>query len=89
MGHTYPARSVSSGNKDQQSLDFDPRAPVHVPDDCLDALPPDPALTELEQKREQLKAGTYRIQGTSIEAEVRRLTAVIGSPYQCRSSTEG
>jgi hypothetical protein len=57
----------------------DPRAPVHVPDDYLDALPPDPAITALEQEREQLKAGTYRIQGTSIEAEVRRLTAAIGS----------
>ncbi|KFY99119.1 hypothetical protein V500_01452 [Pseudogymnoascus sp. VKM F-4518 (FW-2643)] len=31
------------------------------------------------QEREQLKAGAYRIQGTSIEAEVRRLTAAIGS----------
>ncbi|KFZ24057.1 hypothetical protein V502_01469 [Pseudogymnoascus sp. VKM F-4520 (FW-2644)] len=29
--------------------------------------------------REQLKAGAYRLQGTSIEAEVRRLTAAIGS----------
>ncbi|OAF57260.1 hypothetical protein VC83_04818 [Pseudogymnoascus destructans] len=31
------------------------------------------------REREQLKAGAYRIQGTSIEAEVRRLTGAIGS----------
>ncbi|KAG9228633.1 hypothetical protein BJ875DRAFT_489673 [Amylocarpus encephaloides] len=61
------------------SLMCDPRAPVHVPDEYLAALPPDPIITALEQEREQLKAGAYRIQGTSIEAEVRRLTAAIGS----------
>jgi hypothetical protein len=61
------------------SLMCDPRAPVHVPDEYLAALPPDPVITALEQEREQLKAGAYRIQGTSIEAEVRRLTAAIGS----------
>lgn len=61
------------------SLMRDPRAPVHVPDDVLAALPPDPDIMALEQKREKLKAGAYRIQGTDIEPEVRRLTAVIGS----------
>jgi hypothetical protein len=61
------------------SLMRDPRAPVHVPDDVLAALPPDPDITALEQQREQLKAGAYRVQGTRVEAEVRRLTAAIGS----------
>ena len=61
------------------SLMRDPRAPVHVPDDVLAALPPDPDITALEQQREQLKAGAYRVQGTDVEAEVRRLTAAIGS----------
>jgi hypothetical protein len=61
------------------SLMRDPRAPVHVPDDVLAALPPDPDIVALEQRREELKAGAYRIQGTGIEAEVRRLTTEIGS----------
>jgi hypothetical protein len=61
------------------SLTRDPRAPVHVPDDVLAALPPDPDIVALEQQREELKAGVYRIQGTEVEAEVRRLTAEIGS----------
>ncbi|TVY12529.1 hypothetical protein LARI1_G009432 [Lachnellula arida] len=61
------------------SLMRDPRAPVHVPDDVLAALPPDPDITAFEQQREQLKAGTYRVQGTGVEAEVRRLTVAIGS----------
>ncbi|KAH9209210.1 hypothetical protein DL95DRAFT_438073 [Leptodontidium sp. 2 PMI_412] len=45
------------------SLMRDPRALVHVPD-VLAALPPDPR---------------DRIQGTEVEAEVRRLTAEIGT----------
>lgn len=61
------------------SLMRDPRAPVHVPDDVLAALPPDPDITALEQQREQLKAGAYRVQGTDVKAEVRRLTAAIGN----------
>ncbi len=60
------------------SLMCDPRAPVHVPDE-VPALPPDPVITALEQEREQLKAGAYRVHGTDIEAEIRRLTAAIGS----------
>ncbi|KAH7418717.1 hypothetical protein BKA64DRAFT_730274 [Cadophora sp. MPI-SDFR-AT-0126] len=59
------------------SLMRDPRAPVHVPDDVLAAFPPDPRITDLEEKRAQLKAGAYRIQGTEVEAEVRRLTSEI------------
>jgi len=61
------------------SLMRDPRAPVHVPDDVLAALSPDPDITALEQQREQLKTGAYSVQGTDVEAEVRRLTAAIGS----------
>ncbi|TVY14767.1 hypothetical protein LARI1_G008250 [Lachnellula arida] len=61
------------------SLMRDPRAPVHVPDDVLAALPLDPDITAFEQQREQLKAGTYRVQGTGVEAEVRRLTVAISS----------
>ena len=53
----------------------DPRAPVHVPNDVLAALPPDPRI--VEQQRAQLKAGAYRIQGTEVEAEVQRLTTEI------------
>ncbi|KFZ11199.1 hypothetical protein V501_04872 [Pseudogymnoascus sp. VKM F-4519 (FW-2642)] len=61
------------------SLMCDPRAPVHVPDEVLAALPPNPIITALEQEREQLKAGAYRIQGTSIKREVQRLTSAISS----------
>jgi len=60
------------------SLMRDPRAPVHVPDDILAAFPPDPRIADLEEQRAQLKAGAYRIQGTEVEAEVRRLTSEIG-----------
>jgi hypothetical protein len=55
------------------SLICDSRALVHVPKEVLAALPPNPVITALKQEREQLKAGAYRIQGTSIEAEVQRL----------------
>ena len=61
------------------SLTRDPRAPVHVPDDVLAALPPDPNIVALEQQRDRLKDGVYRIQGTVVEAEVRRLTTAIGT----------
>src|SRR5271154_6891087 len=53
------------------SLMRDPRAPVQVPDDVLAALPPDPEITALEQQREQLKDGVYRVRGTDVEAEQR------------------
>ncbi len=45
----------------------------------LAVLPPEPDTTALERAREQLKAGAYRVQGTEVEAEVRRLTTLIGS----------
>jgi hypothetical protein len=48
------------------SLIQDPRAPIHVPNDVLAALPPDLDITALEQEREKLKAGAYRIQGTDV-----------------------
>jgi hypothetical protein len=60
------------------SLIRDPRALIHVPDDVLTALPLDPSIVNLEQQQVELKAGAYRIQGTEVEAEVRRLTAEIG-----------
>ncbi|KAH6661772.1 FluG domain-containing protein [Halenospora varia] len=66
------------------SLIRDPRAPVHVPDDVLAALSPDPRIVDLEQQRAQLKAGAYRIQGTEVEAEVRRLTAEIADYFRRR-----
>lgn len=56
------------------SLMRDPRAPVQVPNDVLAAIPPDPNIVVFEQQREKLKAENFRI-----EAEVRRLTAEIGS----------
>lgn len=59
------------------SLMRDPRAPVHVPDDVFAALPSDLYIVDLEQQRAQLKAGAYRIQGTEVEAQVRRFTAEI------------
>ena len=61
------------------SLMRDPRAPVHVPNDVLAALPPNQDIIALEQRRDELKAGAYRVQGTDVETEVRRLTTAIGS----------
>ncbi|KAG4430542.1 hypothetical protein IFR05_013980 [Cadophora sp. M221] len=61
------------------SLMRDPRAPIHVADDVLAALPPDPNITALKQKREKLKASAYKVQGTDVEAEVRRLITAISS----------
>ena len=45
-----------------------------VPDDVFTVLPPDPSIVV----REQPKAGAYRIRGTDVEAEVRRLTTTVG-----------
>jgi hypothetical protein len=61
------------------SLIRDPRALVHVPDNVLAALPPDPDITALKQQRKQLKAGAYKVQRTDIKAEVQRLIAAISS----------
>lgn len=45
----------------------------------LAAFPPNPDIAALELKREQLKGGVYKVQGTDIEADVRRLTTEISS----------
>ena len=39
----------------------DPRAPIHVPDDVLAALPPDPDIIALELEREKLKTNIYKV----------------------------
>jgi hypothetical protein len=61
------------------SLMRDPRAPIYVPDNVLAVLPPDLDITALEQEREKLKAGVYRVQGTDIEVKVWRLITTISS----------
>lgn len=66
------------------SLMRDPRAPVHVPDDVLAALPPDPSIMALEEERAKLKAGAFRIQGTEVEPEVRRLNLAISAAKKKR-----
>ncbi|ESZ91660.1 FluG domain-containing protein [Sclerotinia borealis F-4128] len=57
----------------------DPRAPINVPNDVLAALPPDPYITALEQERHKLKGASYRIEGTEIKKEVRRLSNAIAT----------
>lgn len=62
------------------SLTRDPRAPksvVDVPEAVFEALPADPEIVELEERRELLKDGAYQIRGTLVEDEVRSLTAEI------------
>ena len=62
------------------SLTRDPRAPksvADVPEAVFEALPADPEIVELEERRELLKDGAYQIRGTSVEDEVRSLTAEI------------
>ncbi|KAG4269065.1 hypothetical protein FPRO04_12297 [Fusarium proliferatum] len=57
------------------SLTRDPRATADmVPDEVWTNLPPDPEIVELEEQREQLKQGKYRIEGHENEEEIRRLT---------------
>jgi hypothetical protein len=48
-----------------------------VPEAVFEALPADPEIVELEQRRELLKDGAYQIRGKSVEDEVRSLTAEI------------
>ncbi|KJZ70767.1 hypothetical protein HIM_09851 [Hirsutella minnesotensis 3608] len=60
------------------SLTRDPKAKQNmVPDKVLRNLPPDPEIVALEEKREQLKKGRYRIQGAEHEEEIRQLTRSI------------
>lgn len=48
-----------------------------VPEEVWANLPPDPEITELEERRGTLKQGQYRIQGLNDEAEIRELTETI------------
>ncbi|KAK2777398.1 FluG domain-containing protein [Colletotrichum kahawae] len=60
------------------SLTRDPRATRDmVPEEVWKNLPPDPEILELEQRRQKLKGGQYRVQGEENEAEIRRLTEEI------------
>jgi hypothetical protein len=68
-------------------LTCDPRAPTFVPDEVLQALPPDPEIVELEQRRELLKGGTYRIKGKAEEDEIRSLTTQINNANNRRRNT--
>ncbi|KAK6609654.1 FluG domain-containing protein [Botrytis cinerea] len=79
MSGVYNGAYINERIRFDVHLMRDPRAPVVVPNDILAALPPDPHITALERERQNLKGPSYRIQGTDIEAEVRRLTNEIGS----------
>ena len=60
------------------SIMRDPRASYDtVPDEVLNSLAPDPDTIELEARRDELKNGQYRIQGTANEEEVRGLASQI------------
>ncbi|KJZ71087.1 hypothetical protein HIM_09506 [Hirsutella minnesotensis 3608] len=48
-----------------------------VPDEIWRDLPPDPEVMALEERREQLKKGRYRIRGSKHEEEIRQLTTMI------------
>ncbi|TIC97035.1 hypothetical protein CH35J_007397 [Colletotrichum higginsianum] len=62
------------------SLTRDPRATRDmVPKEVWENLSPDPEILELEQRRQNLKGGQYRVQGDENEAEIRRLTEEIRS----------
>ncbi|KAF8846611.1 hypothetical protein BDZ45DRAFT_787526 [Acephala macrosclerotiorum] len=72
------------------SLMRDPRAPVHVPDDVLAALPSDPYIVDLEQQQAQLKAETYRIQRTEMETEnTEQTTSAAARRRTSRGKTVG
>ncbi|KAB5514914.1 FluG domain-containing protein [Coniochaeta sp. 2T2.1] len=62
------------------SVTRDPRAGRDiVPDEVWQDMPPDPEIVELEQRREKLKGGQYRIRGRDNEQEIRNLTKEIRS----------
>ncbi|KAI1305758.1 hypothetical protein F5Y03DRAFT_384421 [Xylaria venustula] len=62
------------------SVTRDPRAGRDiVPDEVWRDMPPDPEIVKLEQRREMLKGGQYRIQGQDNEQEIRDLTKEIRS----------
>ena len=57
------------------SLTRDPRAKRDmVPDEFWADLEPDPDIVALEEEREELKGGRYRIRGTKDEVKIRELT---------------
>ena len=56
----------------------DPRACKNmVPDEVWASLPPDPEVEAMEQEKEQLKRGQYRIKGTENEGRIKSLTRLI------------
>jgi hypothetical protein len=59
-------------------LTRDPRARRNmVPEEVWARLPPDPEIQALEQRRDELKGGQYRVWGAEHEAEIRQLTEEI------------
>jgi hypothetical protein len=61
------------------SLMHDPRALINTLNDVFAALSFNLAIVELKQRREELKARAYKIQGTEVEVEVQRLIAEISN----------
>ncbi|KAI1086032.1 FluG domain-containing protein, partial [Rostrohypoxylon terebratum] len=58
-----------------------------VPDEVWDQLPPDPEITALEARRDQLRGGRYRYRGTEHEQEIRELTKLIQGKRAYRAKT--
>jgi hypothetical protein len=57
------------------SLTRDPRAVRDmVPKEVWEAAPPDPEIVKMEEKRNSLKQGLYRIEGCADEERIRQLT---------------
>lgn len=55
-----------------------------VPPEVWANLPPDPYISELEERRAMLKRGQYRFDGREDESEIRELTAKIRSKHAQR-----
>jgi Protein of unknown function (DUF3435) len=73
------------------SLTCDPRAPKHVPQEVMDALPPDPAIIELETARWELYEAIRieyrfikRARGTDIGNAYQKLAAKVASAKKKR-----
>ncbi|KAK3389614.1 FluG domain-containing protein [Podospora didyma] len=61
------------------TLTRDPRATKDmVPEEVWASLPPDPEISELEERRAKLKQGQYRFDGHEDEDEIRELIYKIG-----------
>ncbi|OAQ58761.1 FluG domain-containing protein [Pochonia chlamydosporia 170] len=70
------------------SMTRDPRASQNmVPAEVLRKLPPDPEIAQLEDRRDQLKKGRYRIQGNEHEDQIRELTKMIRTKRTQREKT--